>query len=191
MFSIAGPSSLDEEGDHAPLREAGSWIWPVGPRRVLAALVIAAALGLAVGSRAVDPPPGDEIVVAPKLKLDPNTAPPQVLGALPHVGPALVRQLVLARQYRPLTSLEDVHSRVRGIGPATLAQLAPYLRFEPTSQFNSEKAASSVRDRAAEMPRSTRRKKARPETPTLSEPRLAARSPERNDLQERAIAQHD
>ncbi|HKI17503.1 MAG TPA: helix-hairpin-helix domain-containing protein, partial [Isosphaeraceae bacterium] len=108
-------------------------IWPVGPRRVLAATVIAAALGLAVESRAVDPPPGDGIVAAPKLKLDPNTAPPQVLGALPQVGPTLVRQLVLARQDRPLTSLDDLRGRVRGLGPATLDQLAPYLRLEPAA----------------------------------------------------------
>jgi hypothetical protein len=65
------------------------------------------------------------------LKLDPNTAPPQVLGALPQVGSTLVRQLVLARQVQPFTSLEDFLGRVRGVGPATLGHIAPYLRLEP------------------------------------------------------------
>jgi len=165
MSSIAGESSFDGEDGHAPRREAGSPFWPAGPRGVLAATVIAAALGLAVESRGVGPPPGDGIVAAPKLQLDPNTAPPQVLGALPQVGPTLVRQLVMARQDRPLTSLEDLHSRVRGLGPATLDQLAPYLRFEPTSRSSPDQIASSHGGRTALKPRAKARKKPRSPTP--------------------------
>ena len=70
---MPGPGLLEEECDRASRRQAGSPIWPVGSRVVLAATVIAAALGLAVGSRAVDPPPGGVIVVAPKLVVNLRT----------------------------------------------------------------------------------------------------------------------
>ncbi|MFI5455892.1 MAG: ComEA family DNA-binding protein [Isosphaerales bacterium] len=165
MFSTPGLSSFDRESEDGSRREAVTPIWPVGPRVVLAATVIAAALGLAVGSRGVDPPPVDGIVAAPKLKLDPNTAPPQVLGTLPQVGPTLVRQLVLARQDGPFTSLEDIRSRVRGVGPATLEQLAPYLRFESATAFRPDQLASSHGDRPGKKPRARVRKKPRSPTP--------------------------
>ena len=35
------------------------------------------------------------------LRLDPNTVPPEVLTALPHVGPSLVNRWVTAREERP------------------------------------------------------------------------------------------
>jgi len=144
----------------------------------LAATVIAAAMGLAVGSRGVEPPPGAAILAAPKLKLDPNTVPPQVLGVLPQVGPTLVRQLVLAREERPLASLEDARSRVRGLGPATSDQIAPYLRFEPAAGFRPDKLASSHGDRPAKKPRATVRKQPRSPTPApvSAQTRLAVRS---------------
>jgi len=178
MSSMAGASSFDGESDHGSWREAVTPIWPVGPRVVLAATVIAAALGLAVGSRGVDPPPFDGIVAAPKLKLDPNTAPPEVLGTLPQVGPTLVRQLVLARQDRPFTSLQDVRSRVRGVGPATLEQLAPYLSFEPAAGFRADQQRSSNGGRPGKKPRARVRKKPRSPAPasTLAQTRLVARS---------------
>jgi len=177
---MPGASSFDGEGDHASRSEAVPPIWPVGPRRVLAATVIAAALGLAVESRAVDPPPGDGIVAAPKLKLDPNTAPPQVLGALPQVGPTLVRQLVLARQDRPLTSLDDLRGRVRGLGPATLDQLAPYLRLEPAAGRSPDQIASSHGGGLPQKPRAKARKKPRSPTPprARAQTQLVARSAE-------------
>jgi competence protein ComEA len=68
---------------------------------------------------------------APDLVVDPNTAPPEVLGALPKVGPVLLRHLLAAREERPFDSLDDLDRRVRGIGPATLAALRPHLRIEP------------------------------------------------------------
>jgi len=164
MSSMAGSRSVDGDDDGARRREGGSPIWPAGPRGVLAAAVIAAALGLALGSRGAEPP-HDGIVAAPKLKLDPNTAPGQVLGALPQVGPSLVRQLVLARQDRPLRSLEDLHSRVRGVGPATLGQLAPYLRFEPAVGSSPDQVAGFDDGRPAQKPRAKTRKKLRSPIP--------------------------
>ena len=69
------------EGDLASRREVMHWIWPAGARGLLAAAVIAAALGLAVASHSV-PEPGAEIVKAPDLLLDLNTVPARVLETL-------------------------------------------------------------------------------------------------------------
>ena len=63
--------------------------------------------------------------------VDPNTAPPAVLGALPHLGPAMVKRIIAAREKSPLRSLDDLDTRVRGIGPATVESLSPFLQFEP------------------------------------------------------------
>jgi hypothetical protein len=178
---MPAPGSSDGKPDHAPERAATSPIWPVGQRIVLIAAVVAAALGLAVASREVDSPPGDAIIAAPTLKLDPNKAPPQVLGALPQVGPTLVRQFVLARQDRPLTSLQDIRSRVRGVGPATLAQIAPYLRFESATGFELDQSArTQAGDRPTKKPRATGRKPPRSPTtaPTRDPAQLVARSTE-------------
>ncbi len=65
----------------------------------------------------------------PKFVLDPNTAPPEALLALPKLGPAMVARIVEAREVRPFRSLEDLDQRVRGIGPATIASLRPYLKI--------------------------------------------------------------
>ncbi len=65
------------------------------------------------------------------MRVDPNTAPPEVLGALPRLGPTLVGAIVAERRMAPLRSLDDLDRRVRRVGPATVAALRPYLRFEP------------------------------------------------------------
>ena len=63
--------------------------------------------------------------------LDPNTASPQALEALPHLGPTLARRIAEARADGPFRSLDDVRARVRGIGPVTLARIAPHLQIAP------------------------------------------------------------
>jgi competence protein ComEA len=70
------------------------------------------------------------------LVVDPNSAPPEVLGALPHVGGALVKKIVEQREIGPFQSLGDLRRRVRGLGPATLARLAPHLRIGPSRQLD-------------------------------------------------------
>jgi hypothetical protein len=135
------------------------------------ATVVAAALGLAAAHRAIVPPVNDGTWVAPALKLDPNTAPPQVLGALPQVGSTLVRQLILARQDQPFTSLEDLQDRVRGVGPATLEHIAPFLRLE--SAIGVGRVNGQATSRAGgrfKKPRTTARN--RPRSPE-SDPRPA------------------
>src|SRR4051812_15888708 len=89
------------------------WGW-TEPVRVL--LTIAAAgLALLLGGRArtTEGP----TAAAPELVVDPNTAPPEVLAALPRLGPKLVQGIVAARRERPFRSLDDIDARVRRIGP--------------------------------------------------------------------------
>jgi hypothetical protein len=125
---------------------------------LLAGLVIIAALGLAVASREVASAPGP-IGGVPELVLDPNTTPPRVLAALPHVGPVLANRLVEARTERPFSSLEDIQARVRGIGPVTLARIAPYLRrIESVSGPVPENLASTGGGTVAGKPKASRRK---------------------------------
>jgi competence protein ComEA len=100
------------------------WGWDVPVRRLLAVAVLAPAAWLAWPvrhdvSRRVDP----------SLVVDVNAAPPEVLLALPRLGPVLVGRIVEGRRERPFVSLGDLDARVRGIGPVTAAALRPHLRF--------------------------------------------------------------
>lgn len=62
------------------------------------------------------------------LPADPNTASTEALELLPGVGPSLAAAIVADREARgPYQRLEDL-DRVRGIGPARLAQISPLLR---------------------------------------------------------------
>ena len=86
-------------------------------------------------------------------------------------GRSLVRQVVAARELRPLVSLDDAGSRVRGLGPVTLAQIAPYLRFEASAQPELAEFEVAIVDRRAAKPRSTGRK-----TTTIAEAEIGASS---------------
>jgi competence protein ComEA len=74
-------------------------------------------------------------------RVDPNTADALTLAALPVLGPALAERIVAHRDElaaknpaRPaFEKLEDLAS-VRGIGPATLKHLEPYLVFGPADR---------------------------------------------------------
>ncbi len=138
------------------------WSWPEGTRVLLAAVAIAAAISLAAG-RAGQPRAGQRTRVASDLVLDMNTASPQALAALPHVGPTLARRIAEARADGPFRSPEDLRARVRGIGPATLAQIAPYVRIEAGTTITPElrpqtiaivDAAASPGDSSQRLPRS-------------------------------------
>lgn len=59
-------------------------------------------------------------------KLDPNRAPDVELQRLPGVGPVLARTLTEHRRETPFRRMDDL-LEVRGIGPATLRRIAPYL----------------------------------------------------------------
>jgi competence protein ComEA len=109
---------------------------------MLAEVALIALSGPGGSDRAVPPPP--------RLIVDPNTAPPAVLAALPHLGPAMIKRIVAARDRTAFQSLDDFDARVRGIGPATLASLSPFLQFKG-------RAAESSSARAAEPVVTTRR----------------------------------
>ena len=104
------------------------WGWTAPVRLWLTMLGTIGALGLIAARGGGSPDrPADP---APRLIVDPNTAPPVVLAALPHLGPAMVGRIVAQREKAPFRSLEDLDARVRGIGPATAASLRPFLQLE-------------------------------------------------------------
>lgn len=67
--------------------------------------------------------------LAPGELLDPNQATEIELDRLPGVGPALARRIVEYREtVGPFRASDDL-LEVSGIGPATLARIAPLLRM--------------------------------------------------------------
>ena len=106
------------------------WGWTPAARVLLSVVAATAAAGLLFAGRdakrPATPPP-------PALVVDLNTAPPEVLGALPRLGPVLVGRIVSAREEAPFRSLEDLDARVKGIGPATIAALRPHVRIGPAA----------------------------------------------------------
>jgi competence protein ComEA len=133
MSSIVSRCSRGANADQAPERERASSVWPASLRGFLAAVTVTTALGLGVASRSVRSSSDGGSAEFPDLVLDPNAAPRQVLMALPHAGPTLVARLVEAREARPFASAEDARHRVIGLGPTTVAKLAPHLRFHTAS----------------------------------------------------------
>lgn len=103
------------------------WGWTVNARSLLAGSALTSAvLLLTFESRGPRDSPID-----PTLVVDPNSVPAAVLLALPRLGPVLVGRIVAERDRQPIGSLDDLDARVRGVGPATVAALRPYLRFGP------------------------------------------------------------
>jgi DNA uptake protein ComE-like DNA-binding protein len=119
-------------------------MWTERQRVALASILLIVTAGLGVRyyfNRAEIPNPQPEVGRrAAELadRVDPNTADWPTMAALPQIGPAMARRIVEEREafaaanpgapaYRELKDL----SRVKGIGPATLANLEPYLVFSP------------------------------------------------------------
>ncbi len=115
----------------SPPRHA-TWGWTDHAQRFLASLVIAGAIGLLATNQAEPVATANDGI--PTLRLDPNTATPELLSALPQLGPARSGAIVTTRETRPFTSPEDLERRVRGIGPVTLERIRPYLRFDQDPQ---------------------------------------------------------
>ncbi len=129
----------------APASHQFLWGWTPPVRAVLIVLLGFGAVGLLSVS-----PKGDEAILAPApLVVDPNTARPEVLVALPKLGPALVARIVEAREQAPFQTVDELNGRVRGIGPATLESLRPYLRIESnvTEGDSSSTPSESGEDR--------------------------------------------
>jgi hypothetical protein len=154
--------------------EGGAFVLLVRARFVLAAAVAVAAVGL--GFSVGESKDARDLAVrnVRELRLDPNTVPPEVLTALPHVGAGLVDRWVKAREERPFRSPEDARARVRGLGVATLAQIAPYFEF-PESGRLTVTTPSARPVRPASRSRIARRQKSGTgDAATSRQPRLAA-----------------
>jgi Helix-hairpin-helix motif len=185
MFRGASLNTQPIESD-PPTERLGSlvpWSWPTGTRVLLAGLAMAVAWCLSTASRDVRPS-SEPIAAPPELVLDPNTAPARALAGLPHIGPALASRLVEARTERPFSSLDDVKDRVRGVGPVTLARIAPYLQIGTVPGFTSETLLVSQGGRPGRKPKALRRKAMHvewstsiPLQPRLAAPSLAVASP--------------
>ncbi|MGH0029532.1 MAG: ComEA family DNA-binding protein [Myxococcota bacterium] len=61
-------------------------------------------------------------------RLDPNRASAETLTVLPGIGPARAAAIVAERERRPFAAVEEL-ARVHGIGPVTLARIAPWLEI--------------------------------------------------------------
>ncbi len=62
--------------------------------------------------------------------LNVNRATAEELERLPRIGPVLARRIVAFREaHGPFRRLEDLEA-VPGIGPKTLAELAPFVKFD-------------------------------------------------------------
>ncbi len=120
------------EGSATPRREVGPWT--AGGRALLTILAMLGGAALLIGGRGVRSADERSSRIALVLVLDLNAAPAEVLSALPSIGPKLAEQIVEARRLRPFVSIADFRGRTRGIGPATLARLAPHLRFGPVAR---------------------------------------------------------
>jgi len=104
----------------------------------------------AVGLGAVAPVGDQASRALPPLVVDPNSAPPPVLSALPRLGPSLVGRIEAARSNAPFRSLDDFDHRVRGIGPATIDALRSHLRFDTDHDPISVDARTLVSARLAQ-----------------------------------------
>lgn len=144
------------------------WVWSEASRCALGILAVVVGLALMAGRTRTERPRGTAMVVrASASKVDPNAATVEALEGLPHIGPTLARRIVDARGDGPFRSAEDLRVRVRGIGPATLARIAPYLQFEsrtavpgtfdPTATVIVDTRSDRERPPSRSLKRSTRR----------------------------------
>jgi competence protein ComEA len=66
------------------------------------------------------------------LPIDPNSARPEELALVPGLSPRLGAAVAAEREARgPFASVEELASRVRGIGPERLARARPHLAVAP------------------------------------------------------------
>ncbi|WP_152051105.1 ComEA family DNA-binding protein [Tautonia marina] len=102
------------------------WGWGVWHRGVLAALVGLPASLLGLLSPKTEPTP-DQLPPS-SMVVELNSAPPMALLALPGLGPTRVDRILSAREEVPIKSLDDLAHRVKGIGPATIEGIRPFVR---------------------------------------------------------------
>jgi hypothetical protein len=177
MSSMVDRRSERDDAEISRAGNGGALILLVKARFVVAAAVAVAAVVLGFFAGDSRDPRDVGAGKFEALRLDPNTVPPEVLTALPHVGASLVDRWVKAREERPFRSLDDARARVRGLGVATLGQIAPYFDFAEGGTIEVAGAASRNADRPAAKRGTARRRKSAPsKAETVAQPRLAASS---------------
>jgi Type II secretion system (T2SS), protein K len=177
MSSMVDPSSEADLAEVPRAGDGGAFVLLIRARLVVGATVAAAAVGLGLSASELRDSRDSGAARLEELRLDPNTVPPEVLTALPHVGASLVDRWIKAREERPFRSLEDARARVRGLGVATLGQIAPYFEFPDPGRIELAGAASQKTDRPSAKRRIARKQKSAPGVAeTAGQPRLAASS---------------
>jgi competence ComEA-like helix-hairpin-helix protein len=112
-------------------------------QRIVAPLV--GALVLALGARALAQAGStEEVRPAAEGVVNVNTATEEQLAYLPGIGPSRARAIVQSRQQQPFRTVQDL-LRVRGIGPATLRSLRPYLTVSGETTLRRSVAGASPR----------------------------------------------
>jgi competence ComEA-like helix-hairpin-helix protein len=128
------------------------------------ARAVAAAGGAATGLPETPLYAGDRVIVSPEgvrvapggdpllvgLPVDLNTADAPALEALPGIGPSLARAILDDRAQRgPFPRVESL-ARVKGVGPATTTELAPFLSvsgvddLEPPGPLDVNRASAAA-----------------------------------------------
>jgi competence protein ComEA len=137
-----------------PQAPPGSGAWPRSAQLAAATLLGAALvlLGLHVwgylrwGSRPTDLETGR----APAYRIDLNRADHAELLQLPGVGPNLAERIETERRENGAFRSVDDLSRVRGVGPATLARLRPWVCVDDADDDpDAERAPAPVKQPAA------------------------------------------
>lgn len=83
--------------------------------------------------------------------IDPNRADAIELRRLPGIGPATARDIVASRETEGPFPSADALVRVRGVGPATLEKLRPWLDFTRAPPLGAARASPSGADEPARI----------------------------------------
>jgi len=131
-------------------RDSDGFGWSLSQRRALIVLLVVFLLVLCVRlamdrQYVPDPQPPRGVRSAEVAdRIDPNTADWQALAAIPSLGEKRAREIVAYRDHVHATDPTTIAFRlpadlrhVRGIGPATVENLQPYLVF-PTARPNEK-----------------------------------------------------
>ena len=66
--------------------------------------------------------------------IDPNTSSLPSLCRIPGIGPAIARKIITYREtHGPFQTIDDMKN-VKGIGPATIIRIEPYIEFTPSEE---------------------------------------------------------